>query len=423
MRTLSGDTGAIAVSHALSAGVQLALQVLIVRVTTPVDFGRYVAALAFVTIVEAVVVSRGGELALQFVGNAWVEKRFADARRAASRVLRQDALLQTIAFFILVAGAWALASIYPLDIWLVSGLALVIPAQIGYGVHKSVFIASGRLKEQAAFEAVTVLVQSSLVATGVLMVGIEGVVVGQVLGTGLKNLMARQWTRRWWPSVEAQEPDSDGPIASWRWFTVLSVIRNTFAHASNQVDIIILNGTGSANAVAVYKVARTLAALPTRVTQPFWVALRPSLMEALAQRRAEWIRRLVGLPALVMLGALAVGVWPIAEFGDDVIAKVYGSAYAAAGTPLVVLTVGAWVFGAVTGWLGFWVVVSEERRAGTATFGLLLGLMVLTGTLYGRGSPIRMAVAVATSMVVASAFGWLLLARSLERLRRASAGS
>jgi O-antigen/teichoic acid export membrane protein len=416
MRKLISDTGAVGASHGLSAAVQLGVQILIVRVLTPADFGRYVAALAFVTLAEAVFVSRSGELALQFVGSSWVEGRFGDARRAAARVFRQDVIIQTTAFFLLIVLALGLRSVYPLDVWIVTGLAAGIPAQIGYGVYKSIFISSGRLKDQAMFESATVLAQSALGAAGVLLAGIAGLVVGQVAGTGLKNLLAWAWTRRWWPDLETSGSNSVVSCGNWRAFTILSLLRNSFVHASSHLDVLILNGTVNPGAVAVYKVARSLAAVPVRVAQPLWVAVRPTMMLALAQRRPEQVRRLIVLPAVGMLGALAFAIWPLSRFGGEIVTRLYGNDYAAAGTPFVLLMVGTWIFGSVTGWLGFWVVVSEERRSGTWIFGLLLGLIAFIGGLYGSSSPIRMAIAVAASMVLTSAVAWLLLARSLDRL-------
>jgi O-antigen/teichoic acid export membrane protein len=418
MRKLIGDTGAIGASHGTSAAVQLAVQVLVVRTLTPAEFGRYVVALAFVTLAEAVFVARSGELALQFVGNAWVMSRFAEARRSAARIFRQDAMVQSAAFILLVALAWGLRAVYPLDIWIVAGLALGIPAQIGYGVFKSIFIASGRLKEQAVFESASVLAQSGLIAAGVLLAGITGLVAGHVTGTALKNLLAWAWTRRWWPSSDSSGGASQGSEDGWRTFTFLSLMRNTFVHASNQVDVLILNGTLNPGAVATYKVARSLAAVPVRVAQPLWAAVRPTMMLALAERRPEQFQRLVGLPALAMLGALVFAIWPLAKFAEEIVTGLYGNRYASAATPFVILSVGSWVFGSVTGWLGFWVIISQQRRVGALIFGLLLGFVVLTGSLYGSRSPTHMAVAVACSMLLTSALGWVLLGRSLGRLRR-----
>src|SRR5690606_20963219 len=104
-------------------------------------------ALAVASLGEAIFVARSGELALQTVGKNWVLARYAQARRDATRLLRLDLVLNGVLYAATVALALAVARFTELNAAYISALALMIPAQAGYGVYKSLFISTSKLKQ------------------------------------------------------------------------------------------------------------------------------------------------------------------------------------------------------------------------------------------------------------------------------------
>ena len=197
---LLADSAALTLASGVGGMLQLGLQILVVRLTTPVGFGAYVAAGAYARVMEMVVTSRSGELALQQVGKPVVQGSGDLAWAAARRLERQDLLLFILVYLGFVPVAAGLARVAGLELPLLLGLGLALPVQAGYGVSKSLFIATGRLRAQAGFETIFWGVHVVVGVAGVLLAGIPGLVAGGVVGALAKTLVARRMTWPWLPA-------------------------------------------------------------------------------------------------------------------------------------------------------------------------------------------------------------------------------
>jgi O-antigen/teichoic acid export membrane protein len=421
MRRLLSDTAWTGVGHLLSSVLQICLQIYVVRATAPTAFGEYTAAFAIESIVESLVIARSNELALQCVGKPWVHGDFPLAMAYSRRMIRVDWIINWSLFAILVALTNAFSSVLHVPPYYLIGLALMIPAQIGYGVYKGIFISAHKLKEQAMFECSFAICQVLLGIIGVYLFAIPGLIGALVLSALVKTIMAANMTKRWWPENIRNSQISPGQqetmrLESWWRFGLHSILRNAFSSGANQVDILILNAVQGAETVAIYKIAKTLSSLPVRAASPLWSALRPRIMRAWHYRDKQHLRRLVVLPSLLLLGSLVLAA-PLAwYFTGDLIVRLYGTAYLPATLPFLILLVGSWLFSAMTAWFVFWVIISEARMAGTLVYGLLLATTLITGFVWGRQSASAMASAVTVSMITASVVCWLIFFRSLKKM-------
>ncbi|MGH7430123.1 MAG: hypothetical protein ACREJ4_17450, partial [Candidatus Methylomirabilaceae bacterium] len=145
MKRLLSDTGYTGASHATSTALQLALQVFVVRATSLDAFGAYATALAISVTVETIFVNRSGELALQFLGRHWVAGEHALSYAAGRKIQAQDWVVNWTLWAVMAAVTLLLPSRMTETRWYVLLLGLTIPAQTGFGVSKSLFIASSRL--------------------------------------------------------------------------------------------------------------------------------------------------------------------------------------------------------------------------------------------------------------------------------------
>lgn len=422
VKRVASDASYIGLSHFITAVSQVCLQVYVVRATSPFAFGEYAAALAMATLVESIFLARSGEVALQYVGKYWIAGDYRAARASARRIRRLDWIVNWSLYGLVAIFAFALSRLFRVNWLYILGLGLMIPAQVGYGIYKSLFIASARLKEQGMFETVCALGQLVLGVVGVYFVGIPGLIAGMVAGALGKNLLAQEITGLWWPADEGPggnngREECGKEVEGWWRSGIHSISRNAFANGANQADIVILNVAQGAEWVAIYKVAKTLAGLPVRVVGPLWSALRPRMMKAWHAGDKRLLSRCVVTPSILLLVGFVLVMVPAGFFADDLIELLYGKVYVAATLPFLTLLVGTWFFSGMTAWFNFLVIIGEEKLSGTLTYGFLFVVTVLSGIFYGGGSAERMSIAVSASMIGTSILCWVVFGQKLRSLR------
>jgi O-antigen/teichoic acid export membrane protein len=407
LKRLSVDAGFTASSQIVATLAAIGLQILLARSVDLAVFGQIAAAQALVVLVEGALTSRGAETALQVMGAHWKDGP-STLKALARHLLIQDALVTGSGFVLFAIFGGALAHLFGANTWIVVALACAIPLQINFGVRKNLFLLNNRLREQARWE---VIFWSSQIVLGVILIpwlGAWGFVATVVLGAAMKNVYAHWMTRQYWAPIAAaaigQLPA--GTSRTVRISGLHSVLRNMLSNAATNVDVLLLSLTGHPEVVGLYRVARTLANVPVKIAAPLWLVLRPRLLTAYqADAHGRFCRIVFAAAAVFAAGSAAVtGIaWLI---GGTVLARIYGPEYTASLSPMLILIVGSSVFGAVTGWLSFTMIISSRKSLGSALFALQLVLIVVGGLLIAGGTASGMALAVAGCNVIVSAVAW-----------------
>lgn len=407
MRKLFSDIGYTGASHVFSSLLLLGVQIFIVRATSPQAFGEYTSASATVSLAQILLLARGGEVALQHIGRHWSLGDYAAAHSVARQLKRLDWTLNWAFYALLALLTLLLFRALKLNALYVLGLALAIPAQIGFGVYKSMFIATHRLKHQALFEIAYSLVYGASCVLGVYLYGIPGLIGAVVLASLIKNLLARHITEKWWLEDARSAPNDSVKIGFWKGVGVQPTIRNAFINGANQIDILILNAAIGAQHAAIYKVAKSMATLPARIAGPVWSALMPRILKAWHVRDRAKLKMLIIIPSLIMISALAVAFVPLWRFADDFMVMLYGKEYVSAAPPFLILIVGAWFFsGCVSPWFNFLVIIDERKLTGTLVYGFWFSAVLVGGYLLGGRSATHMAAVVSGVMVGISLICW-----------------
>lgn len=404
MRRFVTDAAAVGMSHAVAATTLIGVQVMLARSLSASDFGTIVIVQSSVNLAESVFVSRSVEIALHWIGRAWG----SSAAYGYAKFLERRELYWNFGIYVLLLMLiWPLHTIFSIDPTLLAVLGLSIPAQSGYGVAKSVFISAGRLRLQSAFEIAWCISYLSMTIPLTLLFGLYGFVWAAVAAALLKTGVGRWLTRRLWPPSSVRIPDLKPPTIS---LSAQSVLRNLCSGIAAQADVLILGASASKETVATYKVARTLANMPSRIAGPVWSLLRPRLLEALRLNDDRRFRRLIVIPGL---GFILIGVTasPILWYGSEtLVVGLYGDLYQSSVNLFLMLFIGTWLFGAATGWIGFVAVVAKRKLFTTALF-VLLALFVVSAAFLAGDSATYMAIGVASAMGLVSLLAWSMLYR------------
>jgi len=407
LKHLLKDGAIVGVSHVVSAATLIGVQVLLARNLSAAEFGGFLLVQACVNLVEAVFIARSGEVALHWIGRTW-GLDFGLARGYAKFLEHRELIWNLGVYALLLLAAWPLHLVLDIDPVALAILGLSIPVQSGYGVAKSVFVSAGRLRLQSYFEIAYchLYLLASIPLT--LLFGLNGFIWVTVAAAAVKMVASRWVTHRFWPETVVGAQAVMPPSESLSQHSILRNLCNNFAA---QGDVLILGALASKEAVAIYKVARTLANLPIRVAGPVWSVLRPKLLAAMREKDYRRFRRMLVLPGIV-IAAIGLGFVPVLWFmAEPILVGLYGETYRGAAIPLSVLFVGTWMFGAVTGWIGFVCVISEHKKVGSMLY-MILALFVAAGVFLAGGSVIATAIGVTVAMGLTSIVAWWLLLSS-----------
>lgn len=423
MKRLVSDVGFTALSHIVGMISIIGVQIVLARNTTPAVFGQVALAQAMVTLVEATIVARGHEVALQVLGQNW-SKGHARLRAVSRLLMRFDILISLAAYALFAAVAFAVAPLIGANGLFIATLGLAVILQIGYGMRRSLFLLNNQVRKQAVLEIAQWLVTLGLCVPLVLLMGEWGLVVGVLGAAAFKNWSVYAASATLWRDVKRAPAIDIGDQTRQiiNNSSLHSVMRSLLTNGAANADMLILGMLGRPEIVAAYRVAKTLSSMPVRIAGPLWVVLRPRLLNALLVDNHRRYCLIVFTAAAFFAVASFFAVLLAWAVGRPVLAHFYGAAYVTALHPMLVLMVGSAVFGAVTGWLPFTLVITSRKSLGTAIFAAQLLLVGIVGMLLGGQSALAMAWVVAgCNIVIAGVAWWALLAGRFRHVEEVEA--
>jgi O-antigen/teichoic acid export membrane protein len=387
----------------------LVLQIGIARLLGPSEFGIYSASLAIIALFEVPLVVRSGETAIRLLGERW---RTGDGLvPLAMRMVRFDWILFLSTFLVIEAAIWTVRSRVGIDPWLVTILALMIPAQAGYGVYKSYFILLDKVTDMVRYEFTYALALASLNLIGLVGWGLYGLAVSMPVACVAKTYLAYRYTRKYVPEPSDMVA-AESRVPSLTKLGFISITRNFFANALNQVDVILLGFLQKPEVVALYRVGKSLASLPTKVSFPVWRYLQPKFMEAIQSGHLARQRQIALSGAAVVLVVIVCLTPAVLIFGEDLLVSLYGEAYRGAFEHFLILSVGVCTFYGISGWFKFWAVLSNAQAFGIGVYATSVVAVVALGASIATLSPVAMAYVMSSVLVIMSAFVFAILLRS-----------
>ena len=393
------DTALIGMSHVAAAVSLLGVQVILARSLPADQFGALLLAQAFTALIEGLVVARAGEVAMYTLGHAWLDQN--KAAGAARALQRSEMKWSVLACAAVVFASPLLGYVFGVPAYWYAVLALAIPLQTGFGVSKALFIVSNRVRMQAWFDLLFCMAIVTVVGLGVWSAGVNGFLAATVLLAGLKTVVAKQVTARWLPAAGPDVGSDPGAGA----VSPASLARNAFSNIANQADVLVMGLFAPKEAVALYKVSRTLSSIPGRAAGPLWAALRPRLVRHLGAGSLGEVRREVSRSALLLGGVgivAAPAAWVLCE---PTLALMYGPHYIAASSATLILAAGNWVLAGLTGWLATVAIMSVDKRVTVGLYAVLAA-SICAGALAAGGGLVTTATAVACAMVFTSGLAW-----------------
>ena len=393
------EISSISILSYLTLFFQFLTQVTLARLLGPNDYGKFAATVALIAIIEVPLIVRTSEITLRNLiklkDNLGIYISFE------KKLLITDVKLLIGAYlFLLINSSW-LSSLLEINIYQFILMSLVIPAQIGYGIYKSRFVIFDKIPQLVRIEFVYSLLYMTSLVISYQVLGMFGLAGGLVLMMFIKTFLAYNLTKSYIPKFSdvSQLPYKQNPADSF-----FSIVRSTVANGINQIDLILISFFQNSQDVALYRVAKSLASLPTKITFPIWRYLQPKLIFAIDNNDHKKMKRLIFSGTIISSLVVVLSFLITYFIGDIVIDTLYGAEYKKSLLPLLYLLFGIGLFNCVTGWFKIWSSVSKAQLSSVLIYLTIFIAFVSFGTLFGRSSINEMAFVVSAVLACGSCF-------------------
>jgi O-antigen/teichoic acid export membrane protein len=418
IKTLAAGAGSALAGRISGQGLQILIQILVARLLGPSDFGLYALGWTIFRLGRAVGLLGFDKAAVRFGTPLWRSDSSA-LRAVFDRTLLLSLLTGGLVGVILFLTAPRFASAFgkpglgPILGW----IAVAVPLAVVLRVAAAASCVSQRTGYSVLSED---LIQPLVQIAAVLIFlrlgwGLVGAVAAVPASCALGAAVALGWLVRIFP--DAYERRGRSAISSRQLieFSVEACLVSVFVMLTVWVDRLMVGYFRPAAEVGLYQAASQISLLFTLVLGSFGMIFAPLVAQihALKERRrlAELYRVSTKWGLYVTTPAFLV----ILFVPRQVIASTFGSEYASAWLPLVLLTLGQQV-NAATGSVGLLLIMSGHQRIWLAVSGggFVLNI-VLNALLIPRWGLVGAAAATAVSIASLFTVG-LLLARSLLRI-------
>jgi O-antigen/teichoic acid export membrane protein len=358
-------------------------QVIIVRMLDISSYGVYAVIAAVISIIEGPLITRGGELALREAGRKWNDDRYGEAVSVINYINRNETSIFWMVYITIVIASFIFSEmIFDTDPIYLSILALSIPVQVGYGAYKNFLTITNNIRLQSYTEVLFASFTMLSVVIGILLYGLSGLLAALVLSALVKTRVSKYFYVKTLAGfgVVSDSGQSEGVIQEdFRKRSTSSMFRVLLQNGIMQVDIIILGLFQKPEVVAIYKVGKTLAGLPTKVSIPVWKYLHPAMVKAVNLRDVHLTRKTVFKGSAIVASLFALIYVAALLFGEDVVRFLYGENYTQSTTIFMILLLGYGAFYAVNGWFKTWVALIDNFYIGSAYFlCVLVGVVIVS---------------------------------------------
>lgn len=401
---ISKKIGYVTFSHFISSVVIFFVQVFIARTLKLSEFGILAIIQACGNFIEGLLISRASDVAMHLIGNNW-NKHHSKAIGYIKTLVKMEYIWNVSFYFLLLIVAFPLASYLSINYLYFVIIGLSIPAQSGYGVSKSIFVIDGKLKQLALFEIGYNIFFLILTLVFVKIYGVLGFLWGVVLAAFFKTLVSKLISERYYSNLVVDSYDGLKVEIS---LSSYSIFRSLFTNISTQLDIVLLASIASHEAVAIYKVAKSMANIPLKFAAPFWSVIRPDILNAMRNSDFYKLKKLIFKPAKFFAILLIPSLIFLYVTSDYLILKLFGPDYLSSFIPFLILFVGTWIGSAVTGWFVFVAVISENRKT-VALIIFLSSALLLISIYFSKGNLILLTSLISLSVILVSGFIWWLL--------------
>lgn len=299
----------------LRSVLMLLVQWVAINFSSKEEYGQYVFAFTFFSIVSNLSQNITSDYAFKVISKK-------TSNTDAINIVRFDrsVSLLGIIFYGLVCTALVSLDLSRLDLSFIFILGLVIFHPLSY--LKNELISQDKIQKLAEFELINVT--TSFITNVVLayFLGVVGLAIGQVCTLWFRQYMSWSYCSLFKYSHSIIFPNLV-ILKKYRPMAIRNGLQNVYQNA----DLIAMNFIFGLSMIADYKLAKSLASIPSKLLNPLWSSLRGKIFSPYVtghkKKAMGYIFRGVFMVFLTYTALLILNYF----FGTEVITKIYGDEF------------------------------------------------------------------------------------------------
>lgn len=363
--------------------IEFAQIVVLTRLLLPERYGVLVLVMTYVGMINQFLDVRVRETAVRF-GTEFTTA--GDLPRLAALLKMSYLVDVAIAFLsfaaVFVTAAWgSRIFLHAQDLApLVQIYGLTVLAGCLKGTSNSILVIRDRFKWVSIYGVAMALCECASVTAAVLLgFGVKGVLITLIITEVLRCLVSTILASRAMAGLIPLHLVARAPLSAlsgrgWEIGRLMfhSNFMGYFRMINTKVDFLILGAFRPAGEVGLYKLARSLATVIGRISDPFFGAILPDLSRLWVAGDEKAYKTLILRSSLVIGSAMAFAALFVSLFSTFIVQMTSGSAFAGA-APLLGISVWSFAIGGAFFWT--W---PAAVSIGRADLGTKVGLLVVT---------------------------------------------
>jgi O-antigen/teichoic acid export membrane protein len=374
--------------------------VICVRLLSPDEYGTLAVITTIVLSFQNIVGMRTGELVLKYIS---CKDDRTKIYPTLLKIIYIDVKLSILVFFLILVFGFFVGNFLNVSIRLLFLLSLSVLFSMGLPVFESIFIVHDNLIKQYRIKFSCVFIGMFIVCITTYAAGFYGYILAVLFAAFLKNIIYYIFFRK--ELINNNIPlVADSKIKKldgfWR-FSKHSFLSTTFKSGIGGIDIILLSIVCSPANIALYKVSKSLAAIPGTFLGAVWNSIQPKILSYSKNNMAKDLFLLTNKYTLRFLLCFAFVFIFLLFFSEHILTILYGVEYADASLPFLILFSGFWL-GYTFGPYGRTYFLAKNRmHMMTLLNGVTFFIILIFGYIY-RDSIIKMSAIVISGMLITS---------------------
>lgn len=321
----NSDSSRIFIYNFIIAILNFSTTVILIRILDPNEFGTYVIIYSFITLIHVLFGLKTGEAIIKYIKS---DTNKAQKQIIIRQLLSIDIIVNILLYLLISISGFYYAKSVSIEYHLILTLGTLVFVNIGFNIFENLYIINNEIVKLHQIKLVgTFLVFAFTLSLGMLF-KLEGVVIGLLIGSFLKNILHFYFIRK---EIIVRDNQSGRnnylSIQKYLHFFKHTYISSTFKAGSQGLDIFMLSLVFGNDKIALYEIGKKFAQIPGLIIGSIWTSKSKLIVKYSHQNDEKSLYKLISrnyklfIPLGIIFGLIFLII------GKDILAFIFGPSY------------------------------------------------------------------------------------------------
>lgn len=378
---------------------------MIIRIIDIKTYGYFTIVFSFVGVIKNIFGMRTGELVLSYIS---FNTNKNTVYQTIKKIIKIDFLLNVLVWFFSILFGYLLRDKLHIDVKILFFYSFTVLLSIGFDVYQNIFIIYKENLKIYILSAINSFISLGITILFTYFFSIKGLIVSYLVTTILKNTFFLIESKKVLidNGVLLNKGGESIKFNKLKEFIFHSFISTTLKSGISGVDIMYLSTFGKVEHVAMYKIAKNLAAIPGVIFGSLWSSVSPEILELSKLNSFRKLRKLINKFTSKFIGIFLLILPLILFFSEEVITFLYGNSYRETTKTFQVLFIGMYIANTFGPYIRIYSIGQNKMFMVTIFNGLTFLTISIIGY-FGRDSILKMAFIVIFGTIISSLYTYL----------------